>query len=668
MTSRNARLGSQEKTPNRGKSFDDDLEAEQSQDWGVSRSSDFEARSSYYRDVRHELRGHRGLSPEKQRLLSTLLSLENKEIAKSLGLSDELIELLREEEGFWKRQVELKKWRELQETKGRDGGTDCKIFDLAKERKIAELRRQQSLRQLEKTNVEDEGLSIEELRIAEERLLAQEASELLRLAGTVRNVRNVGDTSTGSLIADDGNAVDPGDRKIYLKQHSVGSGVSSLNSNTPKRDKRYSYPSQMTNALGTNVGIDGTSRVPQIRSYDHWPRSPQQVSVEPRRLPSLTTISNGPLTYFEHIANEERKKLAKPYSPHPRKKSGEYFNFTHAQRIQEVEVVDLSVAEKYKYRRYNSHDSVFDSPKEIGSIGTDSDRHRNGRLADVNQSHGSDVRDSFSPRMEGDGNHSTPKNCSPEHENAFDSLKRQNDCTDPSYLSLINSRSVPHDLHKEEGRLKDGIDSDIPTYHVTSVAVRYARAGPSSETKLDSREDQSHELTSESEVGNHSESIGEKTGLSKKNIYSSRAFSENDSMFTENNNRQRFLSGEVTRTEELREARLIVGKGSVKPRCSTCQRLIYEKAMMTVDYTEMCWHNTCFYCVVCGIMLVKTRKGSCTQVRLIDDELHCITCFSQNGNKYSFFSFLLFSLEFGGPRLKKFLLSSFMTRFYFLTL
>ncbi len=62
--------------------------------------------SSYYRDVRESLGNQNTSSPSgKNELLANIMAVENSEMAKALGLSEELIQLIKEEEQFWNRQV-----------------------------------------------------------------------------------------------------------------------------------------------------------------------------------------------------------------------------------------------------------------------------------------------------------------------------------------------------------------------------------------------------------------------------------------------------------------------------------------------------------------------------------------------------------------------------------
>lgn len=666
---------------------DDDVSPDQrSVDRSKRRSSEYEEGSCYYRDVRHGLRGQRGLSPEKQQLLSELLSLENQEMAKTLGLSDDLIELLREEEGFWKRQVELKKWRETQESKGKDA-PGYKFIDPAKERKIAELRRQHSLEQLQKAN-DEKGLTVEELRLAEQRMLSKEASELLHLVENKEDIESARNPSYVESSPDDRN---PTNKKIFLKQYSVGSGVPVSNDNNSlKRDKRYSYPPPADIKDQTVDKHGPFERKPYIRSYDHLSRSIHSTPIEQRQAPPLNTVSNGPITYFEHIANMQRKSLvAEPYASHPRRKSIEnmHANVVNGERNETVPPSSDNVTS----RRFDSHDSVFERTKDAQDIG--SDGYQNDGLKDVNQNNITDITYPSRSIMDAESSFQFARNDTANHspsdnENVFKSLQRQHDFTDPSYLSLINNhklsnyqngrsqrqlnspnsqleqtahipvrtRSYSSDkgqvhsqgetilngeydeeptlpVSEESTQFDERVDGTMRTYHVTSVAVRYARAGPSSEVKL---EDMKSQVTHPSS-GEGPYSVEEQMDGVKRSLHGSRAFSENDSLIQDDRIRHRYFSDEVMQTDKLWEAKLIVAKTSARKRCSTCQRLINDTALMTVAGSEMAWHTTCFYCVVCGIMLVKTKRTGITQVRLIDDELHCITCFSQDGIESYFF-------------------------------
>ena len=598
-----------------------------------------EDESGYYRNVRSDLRGQRGLSPEKQHLLSRLISLENKGLANSLGFSDELLELLREEEGFWKRQVELKKWRESHESRGKDD-FEKSTFDPAKERKIAELRKQHNLRQAQKST--EDGLTVEELRLAEERLLAQEASDLLRNSGKERNERGLPIPAVNNRPT-----ITPINKTIYLKQRPASTDTDRLNSILSKRDGRYSYPPPAVADPTFGDKSIGLSKARQnIRSYDQLPRNLQPISNESTRIPSLNTVSNGPITYFEHIANVQRKSLvAEPYASHPRRKS-----------IESPKTVELPPSRSDGDLRFGSRDSVFDYSKVMPVDGDAEGVSTQSRI--LSQYHAADHWSPFGVATRSDSGLDYVKDSSPtEKRLAFNQLRQQNNFTDPSYFSLINSKrhngdgfsNIPeqqggsplangddavnqgetsidrdHDTKANvysQPQSGEGIDGGMRTYHVTSVAVRYAKAGPSSEGAFIKNE----------AISQSSSSIEGPSSRPMAN--GSRAFSESDSMFASSRRDFRSLSDEVLSVEKLREAKLIVSSNASRIRCSSCQRLINERAVMTVADSGMFWHTTCFYCVVCGIMLVKTKRGSATQVRLIDDELHCITCFSQDGIK-----------------------------------
>ena len=608
-----------------------------------STGSVFEDESGYYRNVRSDLRGPQGLSPEKQRLLSELLSIENKELAKSMGLSDELIELLREEEGFWKRQVELKRWRESHDNRGKDD-FGKKNFDPYKEKKIAELRKQHNLRQNQRSSEED-GLTIEELRLAEERQFAQEVSQLKRMSG-----KEEGERQLATPILNNRPSMSPSNRTVYLKQGSIGNGVAKFNSNSLRRDARYSFPpSMVVDQFISSESTEVMTARPNIRDNDHFPRISQLVPNENSRAPSLNIVSNGPITYFEHIANVQRKSLvAEPYASHPRRKS-----------VESPHLAELPPARNDVSPRFGSHDSVFNHSGEILRSDGNADRLRSNSKA-ASQSYIAENGGHFGVAAESNYElkYSTDNMSGYDptgQRNAFMHLKKQSDFTDASYLSFIKNngniseqlprshmasngednnhdeKSSERDRHSEamtnyQPQFGEGVDGTTRTYHVTSVAVRYARAGMSNRGELYNKERLSRSSNS---VENSVEEP-----MFRPKVNGSRAFSESNLTISNNNNKYRSLSDGNMDEERLREALLIVAKNTAKTRCSSCQRLISERAVMTVADSGMFWHTTCFYCVVCGIMLVKTKRGSTTQVRLIDDELHCITCFSQDGNKF----------------------------------
>ena len=598
-----------------------------------SNNSVFEDESGYYRNVRSDLRGQRGLSPEKQRLLSELLSLENKDLAKSLGLSDELIELLREEEGFWKRQVELKKWRESHESKGKDE-FGRKTFDPAKEKKIAELRKQHNLMQSHRV-AEDDGL-VEELRLAEQRLSAKETPGFQSMTRRTENDRH-----TPMHIVSNRSSVSPSNKTIYLKQHPVGNGEARFNGNLPRRDNRYSYPPLV--GADTIFGGEATGMYrtrPNAKSYDHLPRGVPPLPTEYFKAPSLNTISNGPITYFEHIANVQRKSLvAEPYASHPRRKS-----------VESTKSVEPQLSGNDDGPRYSSHDSVFDYSRQELQVDGDTE------VVDGNSNFKSpDGSGSFGVATESDGlfNYSAsimPGYTNSEQGSAFKRLRQQNHFTDPSYLSLLNNNNNNNSNNNNnyngddysytsvagagnqnetsieggrnyEPRFGETIDGGMRTYHVTRVAVRYSRPGSSNEEGSVKKESTSHS-------SNSFEDLLYRPKSNESTVFSENGAPTNTSYFNEYLSR----SNEEVAMEELREAKLMVMKNTSKMRCFSCQMLISERAAMTVVDSGLFWHTTCFYCVVCGIMLVKTKKGSATQVRLIDNELHCITCFSQDGN------------------------------------
>jgi len=601
-----------------------------------SNNSVFDDESGYYGNVRSDLRGQRGLSPEKQRLLSELLSLENKDLAKSLGLSDELIELLREEEGYWKRQVELKKWRESHESKGKDE-FGRKTFDPAKEKKIAELRKQHNVRQSHKA-AEDDGL-VEELHLAEQRLSAKETPDFYSMTRRAES-----DRPAPVHIVNNGSSISPSNKTIYLKQRQVGNGEARFNGHLPRRDNRYSYPPLV--GADTIFGGEPTGMYrarPNTKSYDHLPRGAPPLPTEYSKVPSLNTISNGPITYFEHIANVQRRSLvAEPYASHPRRKS-----------VESTKSVEPQLSGKSDGLRYSSHDSVFDDSRQELQVDGDIE------VIDGNSNFKSpDGRGSFDVATESNVLLNNSARVMPEYGeqgSAFTRLRQQNHFTDPSYLSLLNNNnydgddnnnnnnyigdeylhtSVPGAGNQNETSIEGGrsyephfgeaIDGGMRTYHVTRVAVRYSRPGSSNEEGSVKKE-----TTSQS-----SNSVEDLLFRPKSN--ESTVFSENDAPTNANYfNEYRSLSSEEVTMEELREAKLMVMKNTSKMRCFSCQMLISERAAMTVVDSGLFWHTTCFYCVVCGIMLVKTKKGSATQVRLIDNELHCMTCFSQDGGQLS---------------------------------
>ena len=622
---------------------------------GESTGSVFEDESGYYKNIRSDLRGPRGLSPEKQRLLSELLSIENKELAKSMGLSDELIELLREEEGFWKRQVELKRWRESHENRGRDD-FGKKNFDPDKEKKIAELRKQHNSRQNQKSSGED-GLTIEELRLAEERQLAQEISELRRMNG-----KEEGERQLAASIVNNRTSMSPRNKTIYLKQGSVGNGVATFNSNLVRRDARRSYPQPMlADPFISNDSSGLMTARPNIRINDRFPRSTQPVPIENARAPSLNIVTNGPITYFEHIANVQRKSLvAEPYASHPRRKS-----------VESPNLAEPPPARNDGSPRFGSRDSILDYSRDILHPDGDADRITSDSKV-ASQSYFAKNGGHFGVDAEGDSELKYSMGSMPEYDptgqrNAFTDLKKQNHFTDASYLPFINndnnnnnnnnnkhnedpysniSEQLPRsqianngeDIHQDETRIErdhnqeaminhqphfgEGVDGSTRTYHVTSVAVRYARAGLLNRGGLSNKE----------RLSQSSHSIEEP--MLRQQVNGSRAFSESNLMISNNYNDYKSMSDGNIDKERLGEALLVVAKNTSKTRCSSCRRLISERAVMTVADSGMFWHTTCFYCVVCGIMLVKTKRGSTTQVRLIDDELHCLTCFSQDGNKF----------------------------------
>ena len=91
--------------------------------------------------------------------------------------------------------------------------------------------------------------------------------------------------------------------------------------------------------------------------------------------------------------------------------------------------------------------------------------------------------------------------------------------------------------------------------------------------------------------------------------------------------------GEYSR-EKLMEARLVVLQEFYRIRCVGCSCLIREKDVMNVEGNNMYWHCSCFYCVVCGMILSAVRNGRGCMVRIIKWKLHCHNCYSTNGKHW----------------------------------
>ncbi|XP_065059075.1 uncharacterized protein LOC135686709 isoform X2 [Rhopilema esculentum] len=649
-------------------------------------SIDEEDGSSYYRDVRYGLRGRKGIPAENQDLLTDLLSIENTDKAKSLGLSEELIELLREEEGFWKRQVELKKWRESKESKPIETESD-KVFDAAKEKRIAQLRKEHEESRYQDFRNASEELTVEELKQAEDKFFAEESRKLHTSAGIPQTNKEIGkDLPYSSSTPNQNETV------IFLKQHPFENQAILSKMQSQKGINRFSYPPTFKSEFSDSGSSLDRQFNRELRSESHGSsgslsKAVHSVSTDVNKAPRLSSVSSGPITYFEHMARVLRGSLvAEPYASHPQRKPVELSRTS--QKDLNVDPGSHSKQESFDSAGYSAVEDSTVSYKKNELVKRNEvcspsyENLENSRLDSYEDPFSPDIG-SFDFDSEKEIDHSRNYRAS---ENLFQNLKSSQTYWDPSYFSLIDNPqprtnnfveeetdtvdppsirrvetaddsvcdSKSNLLHKGspsylEGKLADTFDGESRTYHVTSVAYRYSRPSASS-VKVDSHvvdgpskhhpgtqskhykpdvhsDHPVNSTTPYSDQGNKTEGVPSK--------YKARTNSENETVSPVNLNPRDYFSDDESNEERTREARQLVISEDFRIRCSCCRRLICEKLLMTVADTELFWHCNCFYCSVCGIFLVKQSDGGLIKVRLIKKQLHCTTCYSQDGEQLS---------------------------------
>ena len=720
--------------------------------------------SSYYRDVRENLQGHNSLSRKKSDILSEVLTLENTELAKSLGLSDELIELLREEERFWKRQVELKQWRESQENKI-DEIKSPRVFDIDKEMRIAELRKEHEEKSVGSKGSSEE-LTVEELRIAEEKVLL--AEEVKKLSSESLGSPQRKEESERKARASRSPVRSPTNKTIFLKQHLYDESICDPLNFANARSKRLSYPPQNSPVLTHNLSdsIITSERKSTVHEQavrkpaggSFTPKNHRPAPTEPPRTPNMDSVSNGPVTYFEYLANVQRNSLvAEPYASHPRRTLPEYSQAVRAQ-------TNSSPHSPRGGQRNNSH-----AEQHLRETSIDSDAYC--ALSDLNApisgvielpfgstkypsvAENHDLNDNYLVYNDQSYNPyenevfanenkvlrlSTEEFKSPQHnpyysETAFRSRENNSRFFDPSYLSLIdgnetfnsyltsqqdymqaspnsqshNSPKSPRGYSSQNSQrrneqpenhfsspspvsnspkpgFQDEIDGQRRPYHVTSVAYRYFRGrSPSAKSSESGDTLERDRSRSPEKNGTHSPSWTSHANMQTEELSSAgrrdpsssprsqkdptiartkdsitrdlnedesknggrvRCFSDDEEVFLNSLDsnvqyvrpRGCFSEDEtaVLDWERLREPRPMIKDFNYRIRCVGCHTLICEQELMSVEGKEIFWHNSCFYCVVCGIILMAQRGRKLLKVRLIENKLHCTTCFSTNG-KYT---------------------------------
>ena len=715
--------------------------------------------SSYYRDVRENLQGHNSLSRKKSDILSEVLTLENTELAKSLGLSDELIELLREEERFWKRQVELKQWRESQENKT-DEIKSPRVFDIDKEMRIAELRKEHEEKSVGSKGSSEE-LTVEELRIAEEKVsLAEEAKKLSSESlGSPQRKEELERKrqASGSPVRS------PTNKTIFLKQHLYDESICDPLNFANARSKRLSYPPQNSPVLTHNLSDSIITAERKNTVHEPVAHKPAGVSFTPKnhrptptgppRTPDMGSVSNGPVTYFEYLANVQRNSLvAEPYASHPRRTLPEYSQAMRAQMNSSPHSPrggqwnDKLAAQHLRETSIDSDaycalsdmngpiSGVIEPPFGSTKYPSVADNHDlNENYLVYNDQKCSPYENDFFANEGQVLRLSTDEFQSPPHnpyysETAFRSRENNSRFFDPSYLSLIDGketfnsyptsqqdcmRASPNSLsysspksprsylsHNSQLRkeqpingpkdhysspssvsnsrkhgFQDEVDGHRRPYHVTSVAYRYFR-GRSPSTKSSESGDTLERDRSRSpeKSGTHSPSWRGYANMGNEDLDPSssppsrkdsaiarakesitrdlngdeskkgdrvRCFSDDEEVFLNSldsnvqyaRTRGCFSEDEsaVLDWERLREPRPMIKDFNYRIRCVGCHTLICEQELMSVEGKEIFWHNSCFYCVVCGIFLLTQRGRKLLKVRLIENKLHCTTCFSTNG-------------------------------------
>ncbi len=378
-------------------------------------------------------------------------------MAKALGLSEELIDLIKEEEQFWNRQVELKRWRETQEKKYRD---ISRVYDTEKEKRIAELREEHEKRKSPKTaRAKRDENEIEKMRLAEENYLAEEAERLAMLVKMQKESKrdNYGDGSSRK----EGNNPPSSEtkRKIYLKQHSFDEKNFSYNEDSKSNHKRYSYPPP-----NHTTGEPAKARYSDVTSSNlHRNSGPAKEAFIINRQPPARQKT----TSAEHANGGNEKR---PISFEKERNSrGKDLN---RQRSHESESGSRSSDRgSRRSSRESRHLSPRSQEKDHWSFDYES-RQRKHRTSDPDHR----------SRHSNSETHSSGKD-------SYNSRRQHSDRNSNGESIRTKTETFPEnqpglDHLQNERVFSEQCDGKIRTYHVTSVAVRYSRASSSSSSNL----------------------------------------------------------------------------------------------------------------------------------------------------------------------------------------
>ena len=219
----------------------------------VQEIDDHDHYSLYYKQVREHIRDeeNKRSSLDKSGLTAQQLMADEKlNLANQLGLSQDVIELIQEEEKFWKRQSELKQWRKEQEERIQqlEQSRVRYAYDIAKERRIAELRKEHDDRKKKtmRANVSDSDvkrpkgtakrrsepparqLTVEQMRAVEEEFLAQEAERFLTAKFQKEALKNPKARQSNVMDSKPPIKHNPASRRSHEAQENHGRSVYAL--------------------------------------------------------------------------------------------------------------------------------------------------------------------------------------------------------------------------------------------------------------------------------------------------------------------------------------------------------------------------------------------------------------------------------------------------------